>query len=103
MIGGVSRVTQDVPPYSLSVGVPALIYGINTVGIKRAGLSLKTLKLIKQAYRLLVFSGLSRTTALERIEKEVEMTPEIQNILTFVRASERGLIGAATAPSDDAE
>ncbi len=94
MIGGCSRVTQDVPPYSLCNGVPALIYGLNAVGLRRAGMDSSSLKILKQVFRIFFNSGLSRPTAIERVSNEVELIDEVKHILEFARASERGMCGS---------
>jgi UDP-N-acetylglucosamine acyltransferase len=97
IIGGCSKVVQDIPPYSMCDGHPAEVYNINAIGLKRAEVPLKTVKLIKEAFRILFYMGLGKTNAIERIEKEVELVPEIQHIIEFARASERGLCGAAAS------
>jgi UDP-N-acetylglucosamine acyltransferase len=97
MVGACSKVAQDIPPYSLCDGHPAIVYSINAIGLKRAEVPLKTVKLIKEAFRILFYMGLGKTSAIEKIEKEVELVPEIQYIIDFARASERGLCGAAAS------
>jgi UDP-N-acetylglucosamine acyltransferase len=103
MIGGCSRVTQDIPPYSLCNGVPALIYGPNAIGLKRAGMNVSGLKILKQAFRIFFNSGLARSTAIERVEKEVELTEEVKHLLEFVRSSERGLCDSVKNGSETSE
>lgn len=93
MVGGMSRVTQDVPPYTIGGGVPYRLGGINRVGLKRRQFSVETRQALVQAFRLLYRSQLSLSVALERIEAEVNLTPEIKHLLTFCKASKRGLIG----------
>lgn len=100
MIGGCSRVTQDVPPYALCVGTPAQIYNLNVVGLKRAGMSASGMKLIKEAFRIMFHSGLARNNAIEQVEREIELTPEVKCLVDFARASERGLCGSAKEPSN---
>ena len=92
MVGGMSGLRQDAPPYMIiSGGAPATVFGVNVIGLKRVGMPLANRELIKQAHRLLYRSDLSFLVALERIEKELERTPEIEHILEFFRASKRGV------------
>jgi UDP-N-acetylglucosamine acyltransferase len=95
MVGGCSRVIQDVPPYALCVGSPAVVYNINAVGLRRAGITASSMKPLKEAYRILFFSGLARSNAIEQINKDITLTPEVRHLLDFAAASERGLCGSA--------
>ena len=91
MVGGCSRVLQDIPPYLLAEGSPAAPRTINKVGMERNGVSEEAQVALRQAYKLLHRSGLTVSNALERIEKEVPSLPEVQHLITFVRGSERGV------------
>ena len=101
MLGGCSKITQDVPPYGLCAGNPAVIYGVNVIGLKRAQIPASHLKLLKESFRILFHSGLAKSTAVERIEKEIESVEEVQHLLRFVKASERGLLKGASAPQEN--
>ncbi|MCD6250409.1 MAG: acyl-ACP--UDP-N-acetylglucosamine O-acyltransferase [candidate division Zixibacteria bacterium] len=92
MIGGGFRVQQDVCPYALIAGYPLRTVGLNALGLKRRGFALEAIRTIKTAYKLLFFSKLNTTQAVERIKSEVEIIPEIQVILDFIGRSNRGLI-----------
>jgi len=91
MVGGGYRVPQDVCPYSLVAGNPLKTTGLNLIGLKRRGFSAETIGILRQAFRLLFFSKLNTTQALEAIEKEVKLTPEVSKLIDFVRKSERGI------------
>lgn len=92
-IGGGSRVPQDVPPYCRVVGNPSpKLYGLNSVGLERRGFSDDTRKALKRAYRILFNSSLTLSEALEKVESEVESSPEVRHLLDFVRSSERGVV-----------
>lgn len=91
-VGAYCKVTQDVPPYMLVDGTPARVPAINAVGLKRAGLGEEAQRALKQVHRLLYRSELSTGDALLRIEAEVEQTPEVLNVVRFIRASERGIV-----------
>ena len=90
-VGGGSRVPQDVPPYCRVAGNPPRLYGLNTVGLERRGLSEETRRALKQAYRLLFKGEESLTQAVGRVEREVPGIPEVKHLLQFIRASERGI------------
>jgi len=92
MIGGMSGVRQDAPPFMITAGhPPARVYGVNTVGLKRNGVSPASRAAIKQAFRLLYRSGLNTRDALAKIERELERTVEIGQLLEFYATSRRGV------------
>lgn len=91
IIGGCSKVVQDVPPFMLVDGNPAKTRTINKVGLERNGVSEPAQAALKQACRLLFREGLTISNALARIEAELESLPEIQHLVAFTRASERGI------------
>jgi UDP-N-acetylglucosamine acyltransferase len=91
MIGGCSKVVQDVPPFMLADGNPAQTRTINKVGLERRGVSEEAQTALKQAYKILFREGLTISNALMRIEKELPNLPEIEHLLQFARTSERGL------------
>lgn len=91
IIGGCSKVVQDVPPFMLVDGNPAETRTINKVGLERNGISEETQNALKQAYRVLFRDGLAISKALERIETELPPVPELQHLIRFARNSERGL------------
>jgi UDP-N-acetylglucosamine acyltransferase len=92
MVGGMSRITHDIPPYSLGAGTPYKMGGLNIIGLKRNGLPIKTRKELSKAFKLTYRSGLRLEEALDRIEKDVEMLPEVKHWVRFCRESKRGLI-----------
>ncbi|MDP6524729.1 MAG: acyl-ACP--UDP-N-acetylglucosamine O-acyltransferase [Kiritimatiellia bacterium] len=92
IIGGCTKITQDAPPFMTVDGHPAAVRGLNLVGLKRKGFDAKALKLLKEAYRCLYRSDLSTSSAVEKIKAEVESSAEIEHLLSFVSASQRGII-----------
>ena len=90
--GGGSRIPQDIPPYCRVAGIPAKLYGLNSVGFERRGVSKETRRALKRAYRLLFQSKLPLRKAVEHAEREVEAIPEVRHLLHFIRTSERGVI-----------
>jgi len=93
MVGGCSRVSQDVVPFAMCSGAETRVCGVNVVGLKRAGFLMDKIQNIKRAYKILLFSELRRSHALERIVEEIEQTDEVVYLVDFVRSSERGLMG----------
>jgi UDP-N-acetylglucosamine acyltransferase len=90
-VGGGSRVNQDIPPYVKAVGNPMELYGLNSIGLQRAGFSGETVAALKRAYRLFFNSDLNLSQALERARTELPSLPEVERFLAFVESSERGV------------
>lgn len=91
MIGGSSKVVQDVPPYLVVDGHPARVYGVNVTGLRRAGFSPQARALIKSAYRILYREGLNTKQALEKIRNELSQDSVIKHFLEFIEDSKRGI------------
>ncbi len=91
IIGGCSKVVQDVPPFMMADGNPASTRTVNKVGMERNGVSDEAQAAIRQAFRILFREGLTIGNALTRIEAENSSLPEIQHLIQFVRSSERGI------------
>ena len=91
MIGGCSKVVQDIPPYMIGDGNPAETRTINKVGLERNGVSAEAQTALRQAYKTLFREGLTISNALAKIEKELPPLSEIQYLVKFVRASELGI------------
>jgi UDP-N-acetylglucosamine acyltransferase len=90
-VGGGSRVNQDIPPYVKAVGNPMELYGLNSIGLQRAGFSGETVAALKRAYRLFFNSDLNLSQALERARTDLPALPEVERFLAFVESSERGV------------
>jgi UDP-N-acetylglucosamine acyltransferase len=91
IIGGCSKVVQDVPPFMLADGNPAETRTINKVGMDRNGVPEETQAVLRQAYKILFREGLTIPNALARIEEELPPLAEVRHLLQFVRSSERGI------------
>ncbi len=90
MVSALSAINKDIPPFMACGGRPAVIQGINVVGLRRAGISQATRTEIKEAYRLLYRSGLNVGQALKEIETHFH-SAEIKHLLSFIRESKRGI------------
>jgi UDP-N-acetylglucosamine acyltransferase len=100
MVGGMSRVTHDIPPYTIGAGIPYKFGGLNIVGLKRCGFLLETRQELSKAFKLLYRSQLRFEEALNRIEKELKPLPEVQSFVRFCRETRRGLMGLQGAEDE---
>jgi len=91
IIGGCSKVVQDVPPFSTCDGHPAKVVNTNVIGLRRSDIPPESIRQLKKAFKLLFHSGLSKITALERINSELTSCPELEHLIFFAKTSERGL------------
>ncbi|MBS1242207.1 MAG: UDP-N-acetylglucosamine acyltransferase, partial [Gemmatimonadetes bacterium] len=82
-VGGASRVNQDIPPFVKAVGNPVELYGLNTVGLRRANFPAETVTALKRAYRLFFNSDLNLTQAQERARTELPTLPEVSLLVEF--------------------
>lgn len=92
MVGGLSRVTHDIPPYSIGGDIPYRFGGINIIGLQRHEFPLKTRQELTKAFKILYRSGLQIQEALARCEQELELLPEIRHLIAFCRNTKRGLM-----------
>ena len=102
IIGGCSKVVQDVPPFVMVDGHPAKIFGLNSVGLERAGVSAEEKSQLKKAYKILFRSGLTVKSAVAKAEAELPKSQSITALLGFLKKSERGICKSA-ADSDSTE
>lgn len=91
IIGGCSKVVQDIPPYSTCDGHPARVYGLNLIGLRRHGIKRESIRQLDNAYKILFNSGLSLKHALEKVEEEVKPSSEVSYLIDWVKNSQRGL------------
>ena len=91
MIGGCSKIVQDVPPFMIVDGNPGETRTINKVGLERHGIVEEAQSALKLAYKIIFREALTITDALLKIERELPSVPEIQHLVQFIRASERGI------------
>lgn len=102
--GASARVAQDVPPYTMADGHPARLFGLNLVGLKRAGFSKETIAALKRAYKEIFVRGPysdARAALAETLGREV---PEVARLLEFLSSTERGVTRAGKlAGGEDGE
>jgi len=92
MVGGKSKIVQDVLPFFVTDGNPARVRGLNSVGLKRAGLSAESRLQLKRAYRFLFRSNLRMFEALEQMSALQD--PHVDHLVEFIRDSKRGFTHA---------
>src|SRR4026208_1531652 len=90
--GGCSKIVQDVPPFMIADGNPAEIRGVNLIGLERKNYPPESVKLIKEAFRLIYRSNYNRRQAIEAMQKELPQTEEITELIQFIEQSERGIV-----------
>ena len=93
MVGGMSGISHDVPPYTIGKGYPYRVGGLNLIGLKRHNFSLEERRSLTKAFNLTYRSNLRVADALDVIEKEVPMNSHVKHWIDFCRSSKRGLIG----------
>lgn len=91
IVGGCSKVVQDVPPYAMVDGHPAAVVGINSIGLKRAGVPKESIGNIKKAFDVLFFSGHPFSKGMDIIEAQGLSDSYIAKLFEFIRNSERGI------------
>ena len=91
IIGGCSKVVQDVPPYMMTDGNPAATRALNKEGLKRNEVAEETQAALKQAHRILFRENLTVSNAIEKARAEVPANPELDHLLDFFQSSERGI------------
>ena len=95
MVSALSAANKDIPPYVIAGGRPAVVLGINTVGLRRSAFSPEVRSEIKHAYKLLYRSGLNVSQALEIMKKDLQ-SPEAKHFITFIESSKRGILDGAS-------
>jgi UDP-N-acetylglucosamine acyltransferase len=92
MVSAYAKVVQDVPPFFIADGQPAVIRALNRVGLERKGFDTAQLERVKQIHRILYRDGLNRTQALEKLAAHADAgSSEFTRVIAFARQSERGL------------
>ena len=98
MVGAGFKIVKDIPPYVLAGREPVSFEGVNRVGLSRRGFSEEQINQIKDIYDALYFQGMNVSDAVAHIEANFPQTEERDTILSFIRASKRGIISRPRAP-----
>lgn len=91
MLGGGAMAAQDVPPFTVAQGDRARLYGLNAIGLRRAGFSLESIAALRSAYRELFQQGLPLRIALEQVREVYTDVAEVQELVQFIAQSPRGV------------
>ncbi|MDH5603655.1 MAG: acyl-ACP--UDP-N-acetylglucosamine O-acyltransferase [Cyclobacteriaceae bacterium] len=92
MISGGSLARKDVPPYTKAAREPLSYCGINSIGLRRRGFSAEKIQEIQEIYRYIFLKGLNNSKSLELIELELPPSSERDEIVNFVKNSDRGVM-----------
>lgn len=91
IVGGCSKVVQDIPPYSMCDGHPAVVRGINSIGLRRNKFSSEKIKALKQAFKILFFQEHTLDKAKKAVKQSIPSCKEVDSLLKFVSSSKRGI------------
>jgi UDP-N-acetylglucosamine acyltransferase len=94
-IGGVSRISQDCPPFMITQGFAGEVRGVNSVGLRRRGFKPEVINALREAHRAIWRSGLPKPDALADVERRSGNIPEIRSLIAFLKASDLGRMGRA--------
>ncbi len=102
MVGGSTRLSQDAPPYMMVAGSPAMVHGLNAVGLRRNGFGPEERRELKDAYRVLYRSDLNVSQALAKIKLQSSLSAPVAHLVQFVERSKRGICSrsGASLPQD---
>ena len=95
MVGGMSRINKDVPPYVLCAHEPLSYVGVNIVGLRRRGFSSEAIRTIKDIYDTIYYAGYNISDGCAKVEEGFPKSEDRDTILDFIRNSKRGIIKAS--------
>lgn len=95
-VAGGSLVRKDIPPFAKAAREPISYVGVNSVGLRRRGFSTEKIREIQNIYRILYQKSYNNTQAVQIIEAEMEISAERDEILQFIRDSQRGIMKGYT-------
>ncbi len=90
--GGCSKIVQDVPPFMIADGNPAVVRGINYVALERHNVSPEVIRVLKESYRILYRSDLNTKQAIAELDRAFSDVPEVRHLVQFIEKSDRGII-----------
>lgn len=91
--GGLSKITQDIPPFTIVDGNPSTVRGINQVGLQRRGFSDEDIRSLRTAYKkLFLKKDTNLAQAVEALDPELAAKPQVAELLTFIAGTKRGVI-----------
>ncbi len=101
-VGGFTVVTQDVVPFAKVAGMrPVLFYGFNAIGMRRQGFTRERIQIVKEMFRILFYSDLNTSQAIERIQAQIPAGEDRDEVIRFVQSSKRGIIKKSSGKWDE--
>lgn len=91
-LGAKSGVDRDVPPFMMTAGPRAKLYGINRKGLSRMGMDPKKIEGLKNAYRIIWRDHVRFSEGIAKVREEIPSFPELENLLSFFEGSKRGIL-----------
>ena len=91
IIGGCSKIVQDIPPYMMADGHPATVRGVNLEGLRRKKFGQESIKEIKAAHKMMYHSQMNTAQALARLKEEYPASAHVKAIIEFIETSQRGI------------
>jgi UDP-N-acetylglucosamine acyltransferase len=79
---------------------PVLLYGLNSIGLRRRGFSRERLNTLKEIFRIIFYSNLNTTQAVDRVKTLFPPHEDREEVIQFILASTRGIIKKAPATWD---
>jgi len=92
IVGGLSKVVQDIPPFCTADGHPARVFGLNLIGLRRNNVPRQTIKELDAAFRVIFNSGMTRKKAIGQLSEKDLACPEVSYLVAFIKNSSRGVI-----------
>lgn len=92
IIGGLSKVVQDIPPFCTADGHPARVFGLNLIGLRRNKVPRETIRELDKAYKILFNSGMTMKKAISQLTEKDLACPEVAYLVDFIKNSSRGVI-----------
>jgi UDP-N-acetylglucosamine acyltransferase len=90
LLSGCSATSKDIPPFVVQQNINC-VFGVNVVGMRRAGLTVAQIDAVRRAYHLIFHAGLALPAALAQAEQEVGTVDAVAEMITFIRHSKRGI------------
>lgn len=101
-VGGFTVVTHDVVPFAKVAGMrPVLFYGLNAIGLRRQGFTRERIQVIKDIFKLLFYSDLNTSQAVERVQAQIPAGEDRDEIIRFIQSSKRGIIKKPSGTWDE--
>ena len=92
IVGGCTKIVQDLPPFLIADGNPAEIRGVNHVGLERRGFNQEAIRELREAYKVIFRSNLNTSQGLEALRSKFASSALVTLLAEFIAASERGIV-----------